>query len=653
MLNLVEVDPWLKPYANHIAGRRAYVAHKEKQLLGDTSLDTFALGHLYFGLHQTTSGWVLREWAPNASALYLTGDCSEWSDKEEFSFVRIKDGIWELTLPTSALKHGDHYKLHIHWPGGDGLRIPAYARYVVQDATTKDFTAVVWAPEKQFVWNDTNFAPDTGTLLIYEAHVGMSGEKPGVSTYSEFSTQVLPRIKKAGYNTVQLMAIQEHPYYGSFGYHISSFFAPSSRFGTPDDFKSLVDTAHSLGLRVIVDLVHSHAVKNEAEGLSAFDGTTTQYFHAGKRGVHEAWDSRVFDYGKPEVTHFLLSNCRYWIDEYHVDGYRFDGVTSMLYTHHGLEKAFTNYKDYFGADVDQDALAYLALANHLIHDIKPSAITIAEDMSGYPGLVGSDDIGFDFRLSMGVPDLWIKTLKEQKDEAWDLTHLFHELSARRPEEKVVSYAESHDQALVGDMTLIFRLIGKDMYEHMSLDDNSIVVERGIALHKIIRLLTASLNGGGYLNFMGNEFGHPEWIDFPREGNDWSYHYARRQWSLVDSSELKYQWLGAFDGAMLRVIQNVSSATGYVTIRDDKRTISFERNDYVFAFNLSPTDSYTDFGVPGPAGSYKVVLDSDAIPFGGQGRIDETLTYSTIKTKQGDELMLYLPARTALVLRRER
>ncbi len=651
MQNLIDIDPWLKPYANHIAGRRAYVAHKQKQLLGVSSLEDFALGHLYFGLHRTATGWVLHEWAPNASALFLTGDMTGWQDDETFAFRLLENGVWELELPASALHHGDLYKLHVYWPDGEGLRIPAYARYVVQDETSKDFTAVVWAPEKPFVWHDKNFTPPGGPPLIYEAHIGMSGEEPRVALYQEFTRSVLPRIQKAGYNTVQLMAIAEHPYYGSFGYHVSNFFAPSSRFGTPDDFKKLVDTAHCLGLRVIVDLVHSHAVKNEAEGLSRFDGSSSQYFHAGKRGTHDAWDSRVFDYGKPEVMHFLLSNCRYWLDEYHVDGFRFDGVTSMLYTHHGLEKSFSGYKDYFADDIDQDALTYLTLANHLIHAIKPSALTIAEDMSGYPGLASPDDIGFDYRLSMGVPDLWIKTLKEQTDENWDLSHLFHELVAKRPEERVISYAESHDQALVGDKTLIFRLIDKDIYDHMQLDDDNLVVERAVALHKIIRLLTASLHGGGYLNFMGNEFGHPEWIDFPREGNDWSYLYARRQWSLADAKNLKYQWLGAFDTAMLNVIRTLTSPAGYVSIHEKNHTLSFERDGFLFVFNLSPTQSYDRLAVPAPAGSYKIILDTDSVRFGGQDRVDATMHYSSAKSKQGDELTLYLPARTALVLQR--
>lgn len=651
MKTLADFDPWLKPYVNHIAGRNAYVNHKEKQITGGQKLEKFALGHLYFGLHKTKDGWVFREWAPNASEIYIIGDITNWKDSKEYKLTRLENGVWEAVLPQKALSHGDHYKLHIYWPGGDGLRIPSYATYAVQDENTKEFSAVVWSPKKPFNWSNElpNLADEPP--MIYEAHVGMSGEKQGVASYKEFTAKVLPRIKKAGYNTVQLMAIQEHPYYGSFGYHVSNFFAVSSRFGTPEDFKNLVDKAHGLGLRVIVDLVHSHAVKNESEGLSRFDGSTSQYFHSGARGEHTAWDSRVFDYGKPEVMHFLLSNCRYWIDEYRVDGYRFDGVTSMLYIDHGLERSFTGYKDYFGTNVDQDALAYLTLANRLIHKVKPSAITIAEDMSAYPGLANELGVGFDYRLSMGVPDLWIKTLKENEDQDWNLTHLTHELTARRAEEKIISYAESHDQALVGDKTLIFRLIDKNMYDHMQVDDHDLVVERGIALHKMIRLVTASLNGGGYLNFMGNEFGHPEWIDFPREGNDWSYQYARRQWSLVDDPKLKYHWLAKFDKDMLPIVKKLYSPVGYVSVHDKRQTLSFERDSYIFAFNFSPDQSYTELAVPSPEGSYEIALSSDSSSYGGQQRIDDKLPYVSSKHGRETYLELYLPARTAVVLKK--
>lgn len=648
---LVDLDSWLTPYAAVLKKRQAYIDGKSKQLLQNQPLSSFALGHLYFGLHTTATGWVVREWAPHASQMFLVGEMNNWQDVQEFAFTKQPGGVWELALPRAALAHGQHYKLHLHWRGGNGYRIPAYATRVVQQATTHEFDAEVWHPTPQYTRSTMSFVPTEEPPLIYEAHIGMSSEDPKVSTYSEFTKNVLPRIAKSGYNTVQLMAIQEHPYYGSFGYHVSNFFAASSRFGTPEELKRLIDHAHTLGLRVIMDIVHSHAVKNELEGLSRFDGTLTQYFYPGARGNHELWDSRVFDYGKNEVLHFLLSNLRFWLDEYHVDGFRFDGVTSMLYTHHGLAKDFVEYGDYFKNDVDLDALTYLTLANQLIHDVAPHAITIAEEMSGFPGIAGAAQVGgygFDYRLSMGTPDLWIKLLKEQPDEHWRLSHLYHELTAHRPEERTINYVESHDQALVGDQTLLFRLLEKDIYEHMQKDDHHLNTERGIALHKLIRLLTASVHSGGYLTFMGNEFGHPEWIDFPREGNDWSFHYARRQWSLADDPTLKFQALGKFDRAMLEIVRQLTSAPEYVHIHDDDQVLSFVRDGHLFAFNFSPEISYTDYALPTPAGSFRLVLSSDERQFGGQHRIKNSSEYLTHPTTNGQHLQVYLPARTAAV-----
>jgi 1,4-alpha-glucan branching enzyme len=647
---LSTTDPWLVPYHDQLQQRLAHTRAYASQILGNKKLTDFALGHLYFGLHATDDGWVFREWAPAATKIYLIGEFSNWADNEIFELESNGSDIWEIRLPKNTLKHSDHYKLRVYWDGGDGYRIPAYANYVVQDPETKVFDAVVWKPETTYGWHDRHFAPADQPPLIYEAHIGMSSEKEAVSTYVDFTNDVIPRIKAAGYNTIQLMAIAEHPYYGSFGYHVSSFFAPSSRFGTPDEFRLLVDTAHQAGLTVIMDLVHSHAVKNELDGISRFDGTDYQYFHKGARGNHDQWDSRVFDYGKPEVSHFLLSNCRYWIDEFHVDGYRFDGVTSMLYTHHGMGKAFSNYDMYF-QDIDEDAVSYLTLANQLIHEVKPQTITLAEDMSGMPGLaapIAKGGIGFDYRLSMGVPDMWIKYVKDVPDEQWRVSQLYHELIQHRPEERTISYAESHDQALVGDKTLIFRLIDKNMYDHMSATDDDLLVNRGIALHKMIRLLTASLHHGGYLTFMGNEFGHPEWIDFPREGNDWSYKYARRQWNLADDQKLKYHYLSDFDHDMLEIIAGVSGEPDYTWTNDGDHVVSFTRGDLLFAFNFSPEKSFTDYPLPAPTGDYKVVLSSDDRKFGGFDRVDSSLHYPA---GADERVKLYLPSRTVIVLQR--
>ena len=651
---IIDIDPWLEAHKEVIEAREKYMSETTSKLLGDKSVEDFALGFKHFGLHSTDNSWVFREWAPNATKIFLVGDFNEWQELEEYSLNREEHGQWSITLSKAKLKHGQKYKLRVYWPGGDGWRIPSYANRVVQDEETHDFSAEIWQPECDYTWKNQSPIIDD-TPLIYEAHVGMASEEPRVATFNEFTENVLLRIKKAGYNTIQLMAVQEHPYYGSFGYHVSNFFAVSSRFGTPDDFKKLVDTAHGMGLRIIIDIVHSHAVKNEAEGLSRFDGTLDQYFHPGDKGNHPAWDSRVFDYGKPQVLHFLLSNCRYWLEEYNLDGFRFDGITSMLYSHHGLEKSFTSYEDYYYEDVEKDSLVYLRLANKLIHSVRPSALTVAEEMSGLPGVAGpieSNGLGFDYRLAMGGPDLWIKTLKEKKDEKWDLGELVHTLSSHRPEEKVINYAESHDQALVGDKTLIFRLIDQDMYWHMQKTDQNLNVERGVALHKMIRLLTAATHGGGYLNFMGNEFGHPEWIDFPREGNDWSFQHARRQWNLADNDLLQYEWLGNFDQAMLEVIKHLTDrGLHYVEINQQSHSVTFLRNEYLFLFNFSPDTSLTGHQVLAPAGSYEVVFSSDDEVFGGQQRIDHKVKFLTDSQGEYNFIRTYMPARTATVLRK--
>lgn len=646
---LTKYDPWLSPYRGQLLKRLTYNLTYARKMLAGVDIEDFALGHAHFGLHNDGDSWIIREWAPNAVNIYLRCEASGWKDDEKFKFDDLGGGNWQLRVSMGDLDHLSHYKLYVHWAMGGGERIPAWATYVVQDPESHQFDAVVWAPETLFSWTDGDFVPSADTPLIYEAHVGMSSEEEKVNSYRNFADKILPRIKKSGYNTVQLMAIAEHPYYGSFGYHVSSFFAPSSRFGTPDDLRYLVDCAHKLGLRVIMDIVHSHAVKNETEGLSNYDGSNSQFFHAGNRGNHEQWDSRVFDYGKPQVAHFLLSNCRYWIDEFHMDGYRFDGVTSMLYTHHGLGHAFDNYDKYF-SDVDADAVAYLTLANLLIHSIKPGAVTIAEDMSAMPGIaapVSDGGMGFDYRLSMGTPDLWIKYTKDKKDEEWSVSELFHELATHRPEEKVISYAESHDQALVGDKTLIFRLADKEMYDHMQAGDDNLIVNRAIALHKMIRLLTLGLNGGGYLNFMGNEFGHPEWIDFPREGNGWSYKFARRQWSLADDAKLKYHQLGSFDSEMIHRVGGIDGGVEYVTEHEGDKVLAFMRGDYLFAFNFHESKAVQDYPIHARPGGYKLILSTDDTVYGGFDNISNNADYF----ESSGKVNVYLPPRTAIVLRK--
>lgn len=665
-VGLVKNDAYLEPYEDAIRGRHDHYLWKLNQLTGNgrKSLTDFANGHEYYGLHKLSKGWVFREWAPNATEIYLVGDFNGWQETERYRATRIEGtGNWELRLSEKAITHGDLYKMHVYWNGGRGERIPAWVRRVVQDEQTGIFSAQVWQPEHAYEWSKKKFKPNTSPLLIYECHIGMGQDAEKVGSYTEFKELVLPRIIDDGYNCIQIMAIQEHPYYGSFGYHVSSFFAASSRFGTPEELKSLIDEAHKHGVAVIMDIVHSHAVKNEVEGLGNLAGDPNQFFYPGERREHPAWDSLCFDYGKDEVIHFLLSNCKYWLEEFHFDGFRFDGVTSMLYYSHGLGEAFTNYGDYFNGHQDDNAICYLTLANKLIHEVNPKAITIAEEVSGMPGLAARIDdggYGFDYRMAMNIPDFWIKTIKEQSDENWKPSSIFWEVKNRRSDERTISYCESHDQALVGDKTIVFRLIDADMYWHFKKGDENGVAHRGIALHKMIRLVTAAAINGGYLNFMGNEFGHPEWIDFPREGNGWSYKYARRQWNLVDNKELDYHYLGDFDKQMLRVIKSekdfIKTPVQEIWHNDSDQVLAFMRGDLVFVFNFNPTTSFTDYGFLVPTGAYNVVLNSDASEFGGNNLADDSVTHLTnydplYVTERKEWLKLYIPARSAVVLRK--
>lgn len=658
-------DPYLAPYLGALQTRHRRAAELKARLTeGRRTLPDFASAHEYYGLHRDEQGgWTFREWAPNAHAVYLVGSFNDWNEAPEFALRRLDEcGTWEIRLSPGAMRHEDLYKLRVYWPGGSGERIPAYARRVIQDPATHVFSTQVWEPDEPYAWKQPDFRRPHVAPIIYEAHVGMAQEHGNTGTYDEFRLYVLPRIVAAGYNTIQLMAVLEHPYYGSFGYHVSSFFAASSRFGTPEALKALIDAAHQNGVAVIIDLVHSHAARNENEGLSRFDGTLHQYFHAGARGDHDAWDSRCFDYGKIEVLHFLLSNCRYWLDEYHVDGYRFDGITSMLYLHHGLGTGFDSYERYFDASIDEDALAYLALANEVVHAVRPDAITIAEDVSGMPGLAApTDDLGcgFDYRLAMGIPDYWFHLFRDIQDEFWDIGMLWHELINRRRDERTISYVECHDQSIVGGKTMIFQLIDAAMYTDMSVARDNFVVERGMAIHKLARLATLASAGHGYLNFIGNEFGHPEWVDFPREGNGWSHHYARRQWHLRDDPSLKYHFLADFDAAITALAEGGEllerSQPRFLSIDGPAKLLAFERAGFFFLFNFHPTHGLDGYTIEMPVGTYLPVLSSDEHRFGGRGRVPMGPPRELRAVRSADALRycleLTLPPRTALVLKR--
>ena len=654
---IFEYNPQLLDFRGDIDYRMQRYVDTKKRLLSDgQSLYDFANAHHYFGIHHLEGKWVYREWAPSAYQLYLMGDFNNWNPTSH-PLRKIGNGNWELVLEgDDALWEGCKVKTVVDVNLTRTEHIPLYARRVVQDPNSCTFTCEVVDDNKCFPWTDKNFTAEE-TLLIYEAHIGMAQEEGRVGTYREFADSILPKIKDSGYNTIQLMAVMEHPYYGSFGYQVSNFYAASSWFGKPEDLKYLVNKAHAMGIRVLLDLVHSHAVKNTAEGINCFDGTEWQFIHAGAKGDHPAWGTKCFDYGKTEVLHFLLSNLKFWMEEYHFDGFRFDGITSMLYHDHGLGTSFDDNKKYFSYNTHVEAITYLQLANELIRLVDPGALTIAEDMSGMPGMclpIEEGGIGFDYRLAMGLPDLWIRTVKEIQDHHWNIYKIWCDMCLRRPGEGSVAYVESHDQALVGDKTMIFRLADAAMYTDMEKSCHNPHIDRAIALHKMIRLFTIGAGGEAYLNFMGNEFGHPEWIDFPREGNGWSFHYCRRQWSLRESTLLKYEWLNTFDKDMIRLVKEnklFSRRMGDLLLnKEPEQTLVFYRKGLVFAFNFHPHMSLENVLIPVPhAGEYTVALCTDDECYGGWNSV-EHMTYPTKRFDGQDYLELYIPARTAVVLK---
>ena len=663
---IMKIDPWLQNYASDIRLRMDRHAEVRRALLGDhADLTSFANGYMYYGIHRTETGWVYREWAPGADEMHLIGDFNEWN-RESHPMRRVDaGGTWEILLDgADALKHGQRVKVQVTHEGQRFDRIPLYIHKVIQDPSDLSFAGQVWEPEKPFPWTDGGYGRrKIAPLAIYEAHIGMATEDGCIGTYDEFTQNILPRIQKDGYNAVQLMAIMEHPYYASFGYQVSNFFAPSSWYGEPEGLKRLINTAHEMGMLVFLDLVHSHACANTNEGLSMFDGTETQFLRPGAEGWHEAWGSRVFNYGKHEVIHFLLSNIKYWQEEFHFDGFRFDGVTSMIYRNHGLGENFTGYDKYFSLNTDVEAVTYLQLATELIHAINPFAVAIAEDMSGMPGMclpIRYGGIGFDYRLGMGVPDFWIRMIKSANCSHWNLYEMWHELTTRRPQEKVIGYCESHDQALVGDKTIIFRLADSEMYTGMDRAYHSPVIDRAIALHKMIRFVTLALACDGYLNFMGNEFGHPEWIDFPREGNGYSFHYARRQWSLADNGYLKYSQLLAFDTAMLKFARKYrvmcKRDAENLWIDPNAAVLAFSKGGLIYVFNFHDTNDARDFTLPvhtAGSGTYDVIFTSDERAFGGFGRVDRMERYPSRPTARGESIVLDVPCLTCLVLEKSK
>ncbi|PAV85395.1 hypothetical protein WR25_09830 [Diploscapter pachys] len=667
--NLLRLDGYLWDFQHEICRRYGVFQEYLKKIEECGGMDAFTSSYREYGLHvQPDNSIHGLEWCPAAEKLALVGDFNSWN-WDSHPYEKGEFGKWTINLTpkedgSPAIPHGSIIKIAVTTNGSTKLKLSPWATYITRPKETYVYHQEFYNPSERYVMKHAKPARPA-SLRIYEGHVGISSPEPKVNSYRAFADDVIPRIHKQGYNAIQLMAIMEHVYYASFGYQVTNFFAASSRFGTPDDLKYLVDKAHSLGIYILLDVVHSHASKNVEDGLNEWDGTPGNYFHSNSRGFHSLWDSRLFDYTQIETLRFLLSNLRWWVEEYGFDGFRFDGVTSMIYHSHGMNDDFGGgYPMYFGLNADTDSLVYLMIANHYLHNKFPQITTIAEEVSGMPALcrpVDEGGQGFDYRLAMAIPDMWIKILKHTSDEDWKINDVVFTLENRRYGEMHVAYAESHDQALVGDKSIAFWLMDKEMYDFMStMTPMTPIIDRGLALHKMIRLLTMGLGGEAWLNFIGNEFGHPEWLDFPRIGNNESYHYARRQFNLVDDDILRYKFLNRWDAAMNALEAKTGwlhSGPAYVSWKHEgDKVVAFERGGLLFVFNFHPTKSFPDYtiGVEEP-GTYHLALDSDAEQFGGHSRLAGDEGHQSIPegyANRRNRVMLYIPCRTALVFQRK-
>ncbi|XP_058788144.1 1,4-alpha-glucan-branching enzyme 3, chloroplastic/amyloplastic [Vicia villosa] len=562
-----------------------------------------------------------------------------------------------------GIPHGSKYRVYFNTTNGPLERVPAWATYVQPELDGRQAYAIHWEPPPEDVYKWKNQSPKVPkSLRIYEAHIGISGSEPKISSFNDFTDKTLPYIKEAGYNAIQLIGVVEHKDYFTVGYRVTNFYATSSRYGTPDDFKRLVDEAHGLGLLVFMEIVHSYAAADEMVGLSLFDGSNDCYFHSGKRGQHKFWGTRMFKYGDVDVLHFLLSNLNWWIEEYQIDGFQFHSLSSMIYTHNGFASFTGDLEEYSNQYVDKDALLYLIMANEILHVLHPNIITIAEDATYYPGLcepTSQGGLGFDYYVNLSAPEMWSTFLETVPDHEWSMTKIVNTLVSKKENaNKMLLYAENHNQSISGRRSLAEVLFG-EIDEHSEHYKESLL--RGSSLHKMIRLITLTIGGRAYMNFMGNEFGHPKRVEFPTSSNDYSYSLANRQWDLLEKDGV-HRDLFTFDKDMMRLDKNERVLSrgfpSFHHVNDSSKVISYVRGPLLFIFNFHPTDSYDSYTVGvEEAGEYQLILNTDEIKYAGQGILRENQYFQRTISKRVDGhrncIEVQLPSRTAQVYKLNR
>ena len=628
------------------------------QVLSDFDLHLLSEGTHYrawekLGSHRQAidgvDGVHFAVWAPNAHRVSVIGDFNRWDGRTHVMRRLVPSGIWEVFVP--GLTDGACYKFEIRTPEGHLLRkADPYARRFEVPPNT---ASIIWT-EGQYAWADTDWMRDRAAhdgwmqrpMSVYEVHLGSWRRVPSDDnrplTYREMADTLVPYARDLGFTHIELMPVMEHPYAPSWGYQVIGFFAPTSRFGTPDDFRYLVDECHRHGLGVILDWVPGHFPTDE-HGLARFDGTAL-YEHADPRkGFHQDWGTLIFNYGRNEVRTFLLSNALYWLEQFHIDGLRVDAVASMLYLDYSRKPGEWVPNEHGGRE-NLEAVSFLQQLNTITHGQAPGTITVAEESTSWPAVsrptyVGG--LGFSYKWNMGwMHDMLEFVEQDPVHRRWHHGKVTFSMLYAFTENFVLPF--SHDEVVHGKRSMLDKMPGDRWQKHATL-----------------RALYGYMFGhpGKKLMFMGGEIG--QWREWTAdESLDWHLlddplhqglqhwvrdlnHLYQREPSLheVDFAGAGFRWIDCNDSD-----NSVISLVRYAKDRDDFTVMAVN-------FTPVPRPGYR-IGVPA-GGWYHELLNSDAAAYGGGniGNAGGLPTESVAAHGFDQSLVLTVPPLGFVVLKR--
>ena len=586
-------------------------------------------------------------WAPNAVRVSVVGDFNHWDGRVHPLRSLGSSGVWEIFLPVASL--GDRYKFEILTrygevllkadPYGFAFEVPPQSASIV---ATPDHE---WQDEDWMRARESRGSWFSAPMSIYEVHLGSwaripeEGNRP--LSYRELADRLIPYVTEMGFTHIELLPVMEHPFSGSWGYQVTGFYAPTSRFGTPSDFKAFVDACHRAGIGVILDWVPGHFPK-DAHGLARFDGTSL-YEHADPRqGEHRDWGTLVFNYGRNEVRNFLLANALFWLHEYHVDGLRVDAVASMIYLDYSRQDGAW-IPNRFGGRENLEAIDFLRQMNTLTHGEQPGSMTIAEESTAFPSVSRPaylGGLGFTYKWNMGwMNDILEYVKRDPVYRRWDHTHLTFSLLYAFTENFILPF--SHDEVVHGKGSIFQKAPGDDW-------------QKAATLRALYGFMYA--HPGKQLMFMGCEFGQRrEWnhdhsldwhlLDQPlhaglhRFVKDLNRTYlAERALHEVDFDPQGFQWIDCND--------NENSVVSLIRRSRDGQELIVA----LFNFTPVPRDGYR-IGVPTP-GAYAELLNSDGAAYGGsnQGNAGVVFTEPIAAHGHAQSLRLNLPPLGFLLLK---